>query len=121
MKYNRDYGFVTGFLLGGIAGAATALLMAPASGLKTRDQIRSEGKKLRIRGEEFGNDRMKQAREMVKQGQKQMAVAQERTRHAIKGQRDYLNEVVDAGKLAAIQRKEELLHRFEDAKAKVSD
>lgn len=70
MTKDRGFGFLGGLLLGGIVGAAIALLMAPASGEETRDQIRSEGVALKRRGQEFGNDRMEQAQNMVKQGQK---------------------------------------------------
>jgi gas vesicle protein len=39
-------GFFTGLFLGGIAGAVTALLLAPQSGEETRQQIHQQARKL---------------------------------------------------------------------------
>ena len=44
--------FVMGFLLGGLAGAVTALLLAPQSGEETRAQIRQKGGELQGKAEE---------------------------------------------------------------------
>jgi len=44
--------FVAGFLLGGLVGAATAILMAPRSGEETRAQIRAKGVELRDSAEQ---------------------------------------------------------------------
>jgi gas vesicle protein len=94
MNNDRGYSFIGGFVLGGIVGAAVALLMAPASGQDTRDQIRSEGIALKHRGEEFGNDRMQEAQQMVKQGQKGVSDAQTRLGSAIQDQKDNLREAI---------------------------
>lgn len=117
MNYDRGFGFIGGFVLGGMIGAAVALLMAPASGQDTRDQIRSEGIALRDRGQQFGDDRMQEAQKMVKQGQKGIADAQTRFVGAMDDQKDHLQEAVDAGKKAASHRKDEMLNRFEEVKA----
>lgn len=48
-----DFGaFFSGFLMGGIIGAAVALLMAPQSGEETRKYIRERGIELRDMGTE---------------------------------------------------------------------
>lgn len=117
MNNDRGFGFLGGFLLGGIVGAAIALLLAPMSGEETRDQIRSEGVALKNRSQEFGNDRMEQAQKMVKQGQKGVSAAQARFGSAVQDEKDHLQEAIDAAKHAASQRKDELLHRFEEDKA----
>ncbi|HZQ05502.1 MAG TPA: YtxH domain-containing protein [Anaerolineae bacterium] len=117
MNNNNGYGFIGGFLLGGIVGAAAALLMAPASGKETREQIRAEGVALENRAQEFGDDTMRQARKMVKQGQKGVTDAQARTTHALEEQKLRLTEAIDASKQAASQRKDEMVNRFEDVKA----
>ena len=119
MNNDRGFDFIGGFLLGGIVGAAAALLMAPASGVKTREQIRSEGVALKNRGQELGNDAVQQAQKMVKQGQKGVSDTQDRTRLALEEQKTRLTEAIDAGKQAAALRKDDLLNRFEDDKAQV--
>lgn len=49
---NGDLGaFLAGFVLGGLAGAAAALMMAPQSGAETRSQIVSKGDEVRHAGE----------------------------------------------------------------------
>jgi gas vesicle protein len=106
MNYDRGFGFIGGFVLGGIVGAAAALLLAPACGEETRDQIRSEGVALKHRGQDFGNDRIQEAQEIVKQEQKSVSDAQARFGGAIQEQKDHLQEAVDAGKQAVSQRKD---------------
>ncbi len=43
----RPANFLTGMLLGGVAGAVTALLFAPQSGEETRQQIQQKAAELR--------------------------------------------------------------------------
>lgn len=44
---NRMGGFVTGLVVGGLAGAGTMLLLAPQSGEKTRAQIQQQSGAMR--------------------------------------------------------------------------
>lgn len=44
--------FMAGFVIGGLVGAATALIMAPQSGAETRAQIAAKGDEWRRVGEE---------------------------------------------------------------------
>ena len=44
--------FMAGFVIGGLVGAATALILAPQSGEETRSQIAARGAELRVAGEE---------------------------------------------------------------------
>lgn len=58
---NSDFGaFLAGFVIGGLVGAATALILAPQSGEQTRGQISSKSGELR----ETGGQRMNQYREL---------------------------------------------------------
>lgn len=44
---NSEFGaFLAGFVIGGLVGAATALILAPQSGEQTRDQISSKSTEL---------------------------------------------------------------------------
>jgi gas vesicle protein len=117
MNYDRGFSFIGGFVLGGIVGAAAALLLAPASGEETRDQIRSEGVALKHRGQEFGHDRIQEAQKIVKQGQKDVSDAQARFGGAIQDQKEHLQEAVDAGKQAVSHRKNEMVNRFQEVQA----
>ena len=44
--------FMAGFVIGGLVGAATALILAPQSGEETRSQIAARGADIREAGEE---------------------------------------------------------------------
>lgn len=53
MADNDDFGsFLSGFIIGGLVGAAVSLMMAPQSGAETRQQLRSKGVELRDRAED---------------------------------------------------------------------
>jgi gas vesicle protein len=66
------------FLLGAVAGAAAALLLAPATGEETRKYL---GEKAR-QGRERANDLASRGREIVNQGRETLATAIEKGREA---------------------------------------
>lgn len=117
MNNSRGVEFLAGFLLGGIVGAAVALLMAPASGDQVREELRERGIELRHRGEEFSEEALERAQRMAEEGQKRAAEMQERSRLALEEQKAKLQEAIDAGKQAAAQRRNDLMGRFEQDKA----
>lgn len=98
MNFDRGFGFIGGLVLGGLVGAAVALLLAPYSGKETREQIRYEGIELQHRGQQYGEDRIQDAKKTIKEGQKGISDAQARVGGAIQDQKDNLREAVSAGK-----------------------
>lgn len=57
MANNDDFGtFLAGFIIGGLVGAATAMLLAPQSGEETRTLIKDRSIELRDRAVEYGQD-----------------------------------------------------------------
>lgn len=60
-------GFLAGLLLGGLIGAVAMLLMAPRSGIKTRENLQHKGEELRDQVTESVDDAMAQARDKTKQ------------------------------------------------------
>jgi len=64
---NQAIPFLTGMLLGGLAGAAAMLLMAPQSGKKTRDQIQHTSLELRDKATETVENTMAQVRQTAQQ------------------------------------------------------
>jgi len=57
---NNDFGaFLAGFVIGGLVGAATALILAPQSGQETRSQLMTRSDDLR----HVGGERFQQMRE----------------------------------------------------------
>jgi len=54
---NSDFAtFFAGMIIGGLVGAATALLLAPQSGEETRTLIRDKGIELKDMAVEYGQD-----------------------------------------------------------------
>lgn len=57
MAENNDFGtFFAGLIVGGLVGAAVALLLAPQSGEETRTVIRDRGIELKDRAVEYSAD-----------------------------------------------------------------
>lgn len=72
------------FILGALAGAATALLFAPASGEETRDYLGQKAREGRARA----RDAVKQGRELYQAQRDQIAGAVERGREAFQQARE---------------------------------
>ena len=98
MNYDKGLGFIGGLVLGGLVGAAVALLLAPSSGQDTRAQIRYEGNELIDRGQQYGEDRVHEAQQMVNQGKRSVAEAQTRFGEAMDEQRDNVKQAMRGGK-----------------------
>lgn len=65
---NNDFGtFFAGFIIGGLVGAAVALLMAPQSGEETRTIIKEKGIVLRDKAVEYGQDARSRADKTIEQ------------------------------------------------------
>ncbi|MFO7539617.1 MAG: YtxH domain-containing protein [Chloroflexota bacterium] len=102
MSDNNDLGaFLAGFVIGGLVGAATALILAPQSGEETRSQIVNQSLALRDAGEAsvrhyrtvaetYTHDFLDRAEEMSEQVQEQARI------------------VLDSGKQHATQVKEQV-------------
>ena len=57
MANDDDFGtFLAGFVIGGLVGAAVAMLMAPQSGEETRTLIKEKSIELKDRATEYGAD-----------------------------------------------------------------
>ncbi len=99
---NNELGsFLAGFVIGGLVGAATALILAPQSGEETRHQMANKSRDLRHTGEE----RLQQYRERADN-----IVADTRGRVQETGGRmqEQARIVLDTGKERAAQVKEQV-------------
>lgn len=95
---NSGVDFLIGFAIGGLVGAAAALLLAPQSGEDTRALIRDRGIELQERSAEMTAEARKRARELELQASERASEWQSRVQQA-----------VAEGKTAGAQKKEELL------------
>jgi len=72
--------FFAGFLIGALAGAAAALLLAPGSGQETRQQIQEKGIELKKRAEQLAEEAKSQAQQAAEGVRGQVGQFQERGR-----------------------------------------
>lgn len=106
MKSERgNGGFVSGFLLGGLVGAALALLLTPRSGDETRDTLVNRGVELRDRAEEAAARAREEADELLARG-----------KIALEEQRARVREAIEEGREVASQKKAELLSKYRVSK-----
>jgi gas vesicle protein len=101
---NSTWSFLAGLLAGGLAGAATMLLLAPQSGKKTRAQIQQKSIELRDQTAEAVEDAVAQAgvkaRQITADVHEQAGALQQRGQDMFDEQRKRLSTVVEAGKTA---------------------
>jgi gas vesicle protein len=72
--------FVVGFVLGALAGAATALLLTPYSGDEMRGQLKEKGIELKTEAERRASDVKEQATQFADDARGQAQQLQERGR-----------------------------------------
>jgi gas vesicle protein len=78
MSDNNDFfTFFTGMVIGGLVGAAAALLLAPASGEETRAVIRDKSIELKDKAVEYGQDVQLRAEKTLEDTREQLEVVLE--------------------------------------------
>lgn len=102
-EHDGDFGaFVAGFLIGGLVGAATALLMAPQSGEETRAIIRDRSIELKDRAVETAEQTRARAEVALEDARHraEAAIQETRTRaeELAKLTRERGHEIVEEGK-----------------------
>lgn len=106
-------GVILSFLLGGLTGAALAVLFAPRSGRETRDMLQEriregaeKGRDLRDRYAERGRDLRDRAVERGREFVGEANEAIDRGRGAVSSQRERITAAVEAGRQAYREEKE---------------
>jgi gas vesicle protein len=102
---NDDSGgaeFLAGLIIGGLLGAAAALLLAPQPGEEMRAELRERGIELKERVSELSQEARRRAEHMQVEGLS-----------TIESQKTRLEGAIEEGKKAAAQRKQELLDELE--------
>lgn len=99
---NNELGsFLAGFVIGGLVGAATALILAPQSGEETRQQVASKSRDLRSTSEERLQQYRKRADNIVADTRGRMQETGGRVQ-------EQARIVLDSGKERAAQVKEQV-------------
>ena len=91
---NNDNGgsFAVGFLIGGLVGAAAALLLAPKKGSETRSDLLERSQAMRSRAEELAAQARTEAQDRAAVG---IASARERIGPTYEGVRERVTPVVE--------------------------
>ena len=84
--------FLSGFLIGGLMGAATAILMAPQSGEETRAMMHDKGIEVRDKGIELKDKAVATADETRAQAEELARTVQERTEEIARQGRGRIQE-----------------------------
>ncbi len=95
-------GIILSFLLGGLTGAALAMLFAPRSGRETRELLGDKIREGAERGRELKDRVVAKGREIVEDTGDYL----DRQREALKGSRDRLAAAVEAGRQAYVAEKD---------------
>jgi gas vesicle protein len=107
---SNEFGaFMSGLLLGGIAGAITALLLAPQSGEETRKVIIDKSLEIkdkaietveeaRLRAEKAAEDARQAAQEYTQKAQEQAKKLQEQGRVILEEQKQKIEKVTKGGR-----------------------
>lgn len=104
--------FLAGFILGGLVGAAVAMIMAPMPGAETRKQIMDKGQEwrglaesrideARKRAENMSGDVKSRAEQAAGDARRHAEELQERSRVILEEQKSKLASAIDRGKEAA--------------------
>jgi len=103
---NGSFGaFVSGFVIGGLVGAAVALLFAPQSGEETRTLIYDKGIELKDQAEEFVDDTRTRAEKLAKEAKAKAEDLQKRGQELLDDQKKKITKAVDSGKEAVKKNK----------------
>ena len=104
-----DFGaFFSGLVIGGLVGAAVALLLAPQSGEETRSMIREKGIELKDQVEQTASEARTRAEQMAQEAKMKAEEFQRRGQFVLEEQKARLERAVDAGKRAAQKKREEI-------------
>jgi gas vesicle protein len=106
---NGDFGaFISGFVIGGLVGAAVALLMAPQSGEDTRTLIRDKGIELKDKVDQASQETRAKAEEMAKEARMKAEDLQKRGQVILEEQKTRIEKAVETGKKAAKRKRDEI-------------
>ncbi len=97
-------GIILSFLLGGLTGAALAILFAPRSGRETRDLLSDKLKEGAERGRDLGERASRKGREILEDASDYVG----RTRESLDKRKDRLATALEAGRQAYREEKEKM-------------
>jgi gas vesicle protein len=95
---NEGAAFFAGLVIGGLVGAALALLLAPQSGEETRAQIRDKSLEYKDLAEERILEARQRATEAGHRAQEQISTLQEKSKEALVKGKETATGAIEKGK-----------------------
>ena len=103
---NGDFGaFITGFVIGGLVGAAVSLLLAPQSGEEPRTLIREKGIEIKDQVEHTAEEARLKAEQLATEAKTKAEDLQRRGQVVLEEQKTRIEKAVEAGKKATQRKK----------------
>ena len=94
---NDAAGYLGWFFLGGVVGAATALLLAPRTGRETRELLAERGNEFARRAQEFATDAQGRAGEWMDKSRELFEEQTQRLMGAFEAGKDAMREEMRKG------------------------
>jgi gas vesicle protein len=94
---NDAAGYLGWFFLGGVVGAATALLLAPHTGRETREMLAERGNEFARRAQEFATDAQGRAGEWMDKSRELFEEQTQRLMTAFEAGRDAMRDEMHKG------------------------
>jgi gas vesicle protein len=107
-RNNSGLGFASGLIIGGLIGAAVAIVLAPQSGEETRDLIRGKAHEFKGKAMDLASDLRDRASDLADNLRSQADDLGKRGREAFDNVRTQFNDAVESGKKAARTKREEI-------------
>lgn len=101
-------GFASGLIIGGLIGAAVAIVLAPQSGEETRDLIRGKAHEFKGKAMDLASDLRDRASDLAEDLRSQAEDLSKRGRDTFDNVRTQFNDAVETGKKAARAKRQEL-------------
>jgi gas vesicle protein len=98
VKRNSFGSLLSGFLIGGMIGAAVALLAAPQSGMETRAMIGDRANELRDRATNIASDTRDRATKVIASARDQATDVVNKTKDRVSVMAQRGGEIADPGK-----------------------
>jgi gas vesicle protein len=97
---NQIEGFIKGVILGGVIGVAIAILYAPQSGRKTREDIDRKADELLAKGKEEYEATLKKSSKAYESVAKELRQLESSTREKVGEMEEKVDELTELGKEA---------------------
>ena len=95
--------FLSGFIIGGLVGAAVALMLAPQSGEETRTILKEKGIELKDRAAETADEARARAEQVTADARARAEDLRRRGQELYEEQKGRIGKAIDAGKEAAMR------------------